>query len=155
FGLCAIALCLCEWRKWQRGLWVALAMAPSAILMVSELFEEKGEKAYLKAEKFAATWRDFPTLVKEFPGRVLEIIPGPLDMVVLTVLAATALGLFVWHRLRPDEEDPVTRKQVRVVTWLLVAAYLLLPYEIQKPMWWWSLSQRMPALLAAVLLLLP
>jgi hypothetical protein len=155
FGAGAIALLIYDRRRWRRGLSVALAVSPSVLLMACELLEEQGERAYLKQEKFAAVWRDFPTLVKEFPGRILEIFPGKLDTEVLIVLAATVVALCAWKGVRASGEGAREQKQLRILIWVLIGCYLLLPYEISKPMWWWSLSQRMPSLIMTLLLLLP
>lgn len=156
FGLCAMTILGLNWREWRRGMWAALAMLPSLLLAILAVIDDKAERAYMKTgEGFVGSWRDFPTDVMEFPRRVMELFPGKLDYVVLSVLALTAIGLLLFGGVDSDGE---TRHETRYLKWLLMLlglVYLTLPYNISKPLSWWYVSPRMPSLMAPLLVLLP
>jgi len=98
---------------------------------------------------FVAVWRNVPTSLFEFPRRIMELFPGPLDMWILATLAATTLVLLVWSGWRG---------RMRRLGWMLVAlavAYVALPFTIKQPMSWWYVAPRVPAVMAPLILLLP
>src|SRR5207302_11335697 len=83
-----------------------------------------------------------------------ELFPGTLDMWILAALAVTiALLLCVPRRMR----QPAPRALARLLTLIVVllVAYLALPYSISRPMSWWYVAPRVPALMAPLVLLLP
>jgi hypothetical protein len=158
FGLGAIALLLLDWRRWRRGLWAALAMLPSVGLAAFTMVQERHERAYTRTgDELVAVWHSLGTLLKLAPKRMLEIFPGPLDMMVLAVLALTtlALGLWSWRAAPSEPRVRAGTRRLLVLAALLLAAYVALPYTISKPMSWWYVGPRVPALLAPLLLLLP
>jgi hypothetical protein len=159
FGLCAIALLLVNWRKWQRGLYAALAMLPSVAFALAAYIEEKHDHTYFKRgdglSALAGTWRDFPTLLEEFPRRVMELFPGNADRNVLIVIALTVVGLCIWKGVHRDEETRVQRKYFGVLLAVLGLTYCMLPYQITRPMSWWYVSPRVPSMMAPILVLLP
>jgi hypothetical protein len=151
FGLCAITLLIVDWRKWKRGLIAGAVMAPTLLLAFLAYREEQDERTYMKVgESLAGSWRDFPTSLMEFPRRVLEIFPGDLDQWVFYTIAATTVGLCVWKGTQGEND--------RRLRWLLVVlgvTYLMLPYNITRPMSWWYVSPRVPALMMPLIVLLP
>jgi len=108
---------------------------------------------------FAATWRDFPTSVMEFPRRILEIFPGAWDAVALGLLAGVAVALYLLREV--DEKSKVetpadlAHRRVKAFLWLLGLAYLSIPYEITKPFSWWFVSPRVPPIMMLLIPLLP
>jgi hypothetical protein len=155
FGLGAIGLLVLYRRRWRAALWAAAAMFPTVILGLCSAYEESNEHAFVKAAKFEASWHDFPTLVIEFPRRVLEIFPGNLDMVVLAVVAATTLVLLFRFGTRLKDQDALEHQQLPLLLYIMGAAYLLLPYHITSPMQWFHVTQRVPSMMAPLLFLLP
>jgi hypothetical protein len=167
FGLGAIGLVLLDVRRWRRGLSAALAMLPSLGLALFTMVVERKERAYTKTgDHFVAVWHSVGRLAKLMPKRMLELFPGPLDMVVLATLALTTLVLCVWRGpgAPPPESPPRSpsvaaspsgTRRLLLLVGLLLAAYAALPYSISKPMSWWYVGPRVPALLAPLLLLLP
>jgi hypothetical protein len=156
FGLMAIALLLLHWRKIERCLKAALVMLPSVFLAFVAYLEDASERAYMKHNgEFSGMFRDFPTSVMEFPRRVLEIVPGGVDGAVLWVLALTCVGLVWWRGSESATDDPVDRRQLRVLLVVLGITYLALPYSIAKPMAWWYVAPRIPSMMAPLLFLLP
>jgi hypothetical protein len=159
FGLCAIALLLLYRRSWRRGLYASLAMLPSVGFAVLAYFEERNARSYFKRGDglgaLGGTWRDFPTLVVEFPRRVMDLFPGNLDRVVLIVLSLTVLALCIGRGTKAASESLVQQKRLPLLLLVLGLTYLLLPYEITKPMSWWYVAPRVPSLMAPLILLLP
>ncbi len=159
FGLCAIALLLLHARRWRRGLWAALAMLPSVGFAVASYVEESHEHSYFKngegLSTLAGTWRDFPTLVAEFPRRVLELFPGNLDRNILLVLTLSIIGFAIWGRLRRRDVDPAQGQRIRLMLIVLGLTYCMLPYQITKPMAWWYVSPRVPSMMAVLIMLAP
>jgi hypothetical protein len=155
FGLCAIALLALNWDKGLRVMWAAAAMLPSLILALLAVVNDRAERAYMKTgESLTASWRDFPTDVKEFPRRVMELFPGKLDYVVLSVIALTVVGLALWYGVGKSHEQ----RETRWLKWILIVlgiTYLSLPYNVSKPLSWWYISPRLPSLIAPLLLLVP
>lgn len=159
FGLAAIALLLLYWRDWRRGLWASLAMLPSLLFAVAAVLEEKHDRSYFKTDRevttFSAAWRDFPTSVMEFPRRVMELFPGNLDTLILVILSVTVLGLCISRGTwLPDDSKP-QRKRLGTLLILWFVTYLTLPYQIFKPMAWWYVAPRLPAMMAPLMLMLP
>jgi hypothetical protein len=156
FGVGAIGLLILHRRRWRRGLWAALAMLPSCALAILAWVQERADHSYMKhGNDFAGQWRDFPTSVMEFPRRVLEIIPGHLDTIILIVLVATTLGLVLWRGTHQPGDDETERKQLKLILILLGLTYITLPYQILRPMAWWYVAPRVPSMMAPFLLVLP
>ncbi len=159
FGLCAIALTFSLWRAWRRGLWAALAMLPSLLFAIAAIVEERHDRAYLKTgadlTTLNATWRDFPTLVAEFPRRIMELFPGNVDRGVLVVLALTVVGLAAWRGIHRADESPSERRQIHLILVVLGLAYCMLPYRVYQPMSWWYISPRVPSMMAPIIILYP
>ena len=159
FGLCAIALLLMHWRDWKRGLWAALVMLPSVLFAVAAYLEERHAHSYFKSGEglgsLAGTWRDFPTLLFEFPRRVMELFPGNLDLAVLVVITLTVIVLGAWQGIHRPDETPAQRRQIVLVLAVLGFTYGMLPYRINQPMSWWYVSPRVPSMMAPIIVLLP
>jgi hypothetical protein len=155
FGLCAMAVLALYWRDYKRVVWASTAMLPSLVLAVLAVVNDKAERAYMKTgESFNGSWHDFPTDVKEFPRRVMELFPGKLDYVVLGVIAVTVVGLALYYGVGKSQEQ----RETRVLKWLLIVlglTYLSLPYNVNKPLSWWFISPRVPSLMAPLLLIAP
>jgi hypothetical protein len=131
-------------------------MSPTAALALAAYFEERGERSYMKTdEPFTAVWRDFPTSVMEFPKRVMELFPGPLDQWLLLVLTLTVVGLLAWKGAGTEGEAGRARRRLRWMLIMLGLAWLSLPYNITKPLSWWYVSPRLPSLMAVLFLCLP
>lgn len=159
FGLCAIALLFLYVRQWRRGLWAALAMLPSVGFAVAAYIEEAHSHSYFKNGEglgaLGGTWHDFPTLVKEFPHRILELFPGNADRNILIALTLTVLALAVWQGLHRSDETPPQRDRIKVMLVVLGLTYCMLPYQITRPMSWWYVSPRLPSMMAPLLALWP
>jgi hypothetical protein len=159
FGVCAIVLVLLHRHAWRRCLMAAAAMAPSLILALVAYVEERRERSYFKhgdgLSTLSGSWRDFPTAVRELPRRVMELFPGRLDSVVLLVLTATVVALAVWQGTARPDDDEVRRRRIWWILGALFVVYLSLPYQITRPMSWWYVSPRVPAMMAPLALLLP
>ncbi|HXU71365.1 MAG TPA: hypothetical protein VN947_18660 [Polyangia bacterium] len=159
FGLCAIAMLLLHVRNWRRGLWAALAMLPSVGFALAAYIEEKHDHSYFKngegLESLKGTWRDFPTLVMEFPRRVMELFPGNLDRDILIVVTLTIVALAIWGGVRRREDDPAQQARIKVLLIVLGLTYCLLPYKITQPMSWWYVSPRVPSMMAVLIVLWP
>jgi hypothetical protein len=155
FGLCAITLLCLEWRNWKRGLIAAAAMAPTLLLAFLAYRDEQESRTYMKVgESLAGAWRDFPTALMEFPKRVLEIFPGDLDQWVFFTIAGTTVLLCAWKGIK-NGEQPKAERRLRVLLLVLGITYLMLPYNISRPMSWWYVSPRVPALMMPLIVLLP
>jgi hypothetical protein len=159
FGVAAISTLLLYRRRWRRGLIASAAMLPSVMFAVVAYFEERHDRSYFhngdSLTALTGSWRDFPTAIGEFPRRVMELFPGNLDRYILVVLAITVLGLCIWRGTALEDDDVPRRKRLwtLLVVWLVV--YVSLPYQIFRPMAWWYVSPRVPAMMAPLLLLLP
>jgi hypothetical protein len=159
FGIAAITLLLVHRRSWRRGLLASAAMLPSVLFAIAAYIEERHDRSYFHSgEGLSAlngTWRDFPTAIMEFPRRVMELFPGNLDRYILVTLTLTVLGLGIWRGTTLADDGVPQRKRLwtLLVVWLVV--YVSLPYQIFKPMAWWYVSPRVPAMMAPLLLLLP
>jgi hypothetical protein len=153
FGVAALALVAVELRRLRRCAIACALMAPSLLPAAWAWLQEKHEHAYMnRGDHLVAVWRGLSVSFLEFPKRILELFPGPLDMCVLATLAATTLALLVWPR--PPSDERGTRR-LGAMLGVLAVAYLALPYHIRKPMEWWYVSPRLPALMAPLILLLP
>ncbi|HWE30213.1 MAG TPA: hypothetical protein VHB97_19540 [Polyangia bacterium] len=159
FGIAAITLLLVHRHSWRRGLLASAAMLPSVLFAIAAYIEERHDRSYFHSgEGLSAlngTWRDFPTAIMEFPRRVMELFPGNLDRYILVTLTLTVLGLGIWRGTTLADDGVPQRKRLwtLLVVWLVV--YVSLPYQIFKPMAWWYVSPRVPAMMAPLLLLLP
>jgi hypothetical protein len=71
------------------------------------------------------------------------------------VLTATVLGLAIWRGIHRRDESLPQRRQIATLLSVLGFTYLMLPYEITKPMAWWYVSPRVPSMMAPLLALLP
>jgi hypothetical protein len=156
FGLLAITLLVLHWKKWRRGMIASAVMLPSVSLALIAWVEERGERTFMKTgDGLGGSWRDFPTAVMEFPRRVMELFPGNLDMWVLGTIAATVLGLAIWQGTRVRGEGEAEQQRIKWMLIVLGITYLALPYAITRPMSWWYVSPRLPAMMAPLILLLP
>ena len=159
FGLCAIALLVLHLRDWRRCAGAALAMMPSVAFAAASYIEERHAHSYFKNGEglsvLAGSWRDFPTLLMEFPRRVMELFPGDADRDVLIVIALTIFGLAIWKGIHRRDETPAERNQVMAILIVLGFTYCMLPYQITRPMAWWYVSPRVPSMMAPLLVLLP
>ncbi len=149
FGLGAIVL-LWMWRRSLSAVYIAaLAMAPSVLLALYAIWDDRAEGVYLKGEGgFDGVFKSFPLSVGEWPRRVMELFPGPLDGAILLVLAVTTVALVWW---RGAKGSPV----LVVLLVLMGLEYVSLPYSISKPMSWWFVAPRIPSMMAPLMLLLP
>jgi hypothetical protein len=156
FGLGAIALLVLDRRRWRRCLVAAAALAPSLLLAVITWVQERHERAYTSTgNKLVAQWRDVPTLVAELPTRMMELFPGALDFVALGVLALTVVVLLAWPARTATAEEAHGTRRLRWLLWVLMLAYLSLPFTVKQPMSWWYVGARLPALMSPLVLLLP
>ena len=159
FGLCAIALLVQDVRQWRRGLWAALAMLPSVGFAVAAYVEEEKSHSYFKTGEglsaLAGTWRDFPTLVAEFPRRVLELFPGNVDRNMLIVVTLDLIAIAILARWWRRREPRSRHDRIKLILIVLGLAYCLLPYQITKPMAWWYVSPRVPSMMAVLIVLWP
>jgi hypothetical protein len=159
FGCCAIALLLLYWRQWHRGLWAAAAMLPSVGFAFAAYLEEKSSRAYFKGgeglSSLSGVWHDVPTLVKAFPGRIMELFPGNADRNSLILITITILGLAIWRGVHAPDETKEEHARIRLILLTLLSLYLLLPYNILKPMSWWYVSPRIPSMMAPIIALMP
>jgi len=159
FGLCAIAILLVRVRDWKRGLWASLAMLPSVLFAVAAYVEESHDHSYFKTGSglgsLAGTWRDFPTMIFEFPRRIMELFPGNVDVWVLVTITLTVIVLIAIGGIHRPDETPAQRRQVILVLVVLFFTYGMLPYRINQPMSWWYVSPRVPSMMAPILILLP
>jgi hypothetical protein len=147
FGLCAVALVVRYRRRWRSALVAGLVILPSVVLA---LVAFHGEPLTGRS----ATWHDFPTLVMEFPRNVMELFPGNIDRRVFEVLALTVIGFLCWKRTRLADETTEQRGQIGTLVFVLFAAYLLLPFQTTIPTTW-TISPRLPAMMAPLFLLWP
>jgi hypothetical protein len=159
FGLCAIALTCLHIRQWRRCLWGALAMLPSVGFAAAAYLEERNARTYFKhgegLSSLSGTWRDFPTLLMEFPNRVLELFPGNGDRNMLIALTLTVIALCIVDGIHRGDESPVERQQPKLLLIVLGFTYCMLPYEILRPMKWWYVAPRVPSMMAPIFALLP
>ena len=145
-------------RYWGRAVRAYLVMAPTAVCAVFAYLGDKRDHVFMKhqQEPFTATWKDFPSLMMEFPRRVLDLFPGNLDMLVLVALALTTIGLVIWSDLEHAENyESRPRRIIRRLLAVLGLFYVCLPYHITKPMEWYHVAQRLPAMMAPILVLYP
>ncbi len=157
-GFAALGVVLTGPRHWGRAVRAYMAMAPTAVCAVFAYLGDKRDHVFMKHqnEPFTAAWKDFPSLVAEFPRRILDLFPGNLDMLVLGVLAGTTIAFVVWSRIeRKEPPDVRPLRIIRALLWVLGLAYISLPYHITKPMEWYHVTQRLPAMIAPILILLP
>jgi hypothetical protein len=159
FGSCAIALLILYRRHWQRGLWAAAAMLPSVGFAAAAYLEEKHEHSYFKGgdglTALSGIWNDGPTLFKDFPRRIMELFPGNADRNVLILIVLTVMALAFWKGIHAENETREEAGRIKLMLIVLFFLYLLLPYNILKPMSWWYVSPRVPSMMAPILLLLP
>jgi hypothetical protein len=129
-------------------LWAIAALLPSVLFAVWTLWDERVSRAYVGTEPFRGTWRDPFHAFLELPKRALDIFPGTLDSVVLLVLVITTLSMLARYG------DEGARRLI-LVLWVGLGMWLILPYEISKPVIFFQISGRLPPLLLALTLLLP
>jgi hypothetical protein len=131
----------------------ALALVPSLALFALTIADERGSRAYVHgapvaSEAFRGSWRTPLEALAELPRRTLDLFPGHVDTAVLLVVMATTAWLVV--------RQGIAGSRRLVVAIVVVAAmWLLLPYEISKPVVFFQISGRLPPLLATLCLLLP
>lgn len=156
FGLGALGLFWVYRRHISRLLYAAAAMAPTLLLAAWAFALEKREHAYMnRGHGLHGIWKDVPDSLEEFPRRVMEIFPGNLDMWALTVLAATVVIYLLWRERDTEPLAAAGTRCLRVLLWVLAIAYVMLPFTLDRPMSWWYVSARLPAIMAPLLLLLP
>jgi hypothetical protein len=159
FGACAIALVILYRRHWRRCLWAALAMSPSVMFAAGAYIAEKRAHTYFKAgdglTALSAIWHDVPTLLRDFPRRIMELFPGNADRNVLITITLTVLVLALWKGVHLPDETREQRARIKLILSVLFGLYLVLPYNILKPMAWWYVAPRVPSMMAPFLLLLP
>lgn len=159
FGCCAIAMLLLYWRHWRRGMWAALAMFPSVGFAVAAYLEEKHAHSYFKSgdglTALSAIWHDCPTLLKDFPRRIMELFPGNADRNVLILLSVTFIAIAIWKGIHRPNETREEHERIKILLLVLLGLYCMLPYNILKPMSWWYVAPRIPAMMAPILILLP
>ena len=61
----------------------------------------------------------------------------------------------VWQGTARPDEDPLRRQRKWWILGTLFVVYLSLPYQINRPMSWFYVSPRVPAMMAPLALLLP
>jgi len=155
-GLLGLGLIYSDWRRWKRLLLLASSLVPSLVMAVQSVRSSQDDGVYFRAKgTFAATWRDFPTSVMEFPRRVMELFPGSWDAVALGLLAGAAMALYLWRETAPAPQSELTQRRVKAFLWLLGIAYLSIPYEISKPFSWWFVSPRVPPIMMLLIPLWP
>ena len=157
FGLGCAPILLIDRHRWKRGLIAIAAFAPSLVLAFAAWLDERDAHTYVKAPgAFQATWYDGPTLAKRFVDWTTAISPDGFGGKVLWVVVATVIVLAIWKGTRL--QNRFGAREDRVLHWLiyiLLALYLLLPHQIKQPMSWWFIAERMPGMMAPLLLLLP
>jgi len=155
-GLGGIAILILDWRRWRRGLVAAAAMLPSLLLAIAMYLQERQDRTYMKqGDGFAASWRDFPTLVIEFPRRIMELFPGVFDYAVLGIITACVIAVYFTRVRGGASTDAHSERQLKWLLILLALTYLTLPYQITKPLYWWFISPRVPSMMAPLILLWP
>ncbi len=157
-GVSALGIVLLPPLSVGRAVRAYLVMAPTAVLAVFAYLGDKHDQVFMKHQQgpFTATWKDFPSLVMEFPRRVLDLFPGNLDMLVLGIVLGTTIAFVVWSAAKHIE--PRDSRSHRIVRWLLIClglVYISLPYHITKPMEWYHVTQRLPAMIAPIFILYP
>jgi hypothetical protein len=153
FGLGAIAILLLDRKNLRRAVSASLAMLPSLLLAISSVLEEKADGSYLnRGERTAGMWFDFPTLVKQFPNRVLEIIPGNLDAWVLLGVVVTGVAVYLTRERVPIDQND---RRLRWLLGIFGLAYISLPYQVTHPFYWWYIAPRLPSVIAPLAMLLP
>ena len=112
-------------------------MFPSVAFALAAYVEEQHAHSYFKngegLSALAGTWHDFPTLVKAFPGRVLELFPGNVDRDIFIVLTVTIVALAVWLGVRRRDETPAQSQRLKLMLIVLGVTYCMLPYQITQP----------------------
>ena len=139
-------------RRKERVRGALFALGPALALTFSFLLDAGGEK--LPAEDWLATFKDLPALIGEFPKRVLDVMPGSIDMKLLTLLFGTLVVLCVWKGVREGGEAP-ERRRLLVLIVTCFFAYSLFPWDLREPLYEPGYAARLAPLLAATLLLLP
>jgi hypothetical protein len=135
----------------------ALSLAPSLALFVITLVDERASRAYAHGaieaspratDAFVGTWRTPLEAVAELPRRTLDIFPGHIDTAVLVVVTLATV-VMAW------KAGIGGSRRLLIVIAVVAAMWLLLPYEIRKPVVFFQISGRLPPLLATLCLLLP
>jgi hypothetical protein len=127
-----------------------LALGPMLALSVAFALDEGGERVL--GDDWVATFKDFPALIGEFPKRVLDVMPGSMDMKLFALLGATVVVLCIWKGVR-DRQAPDRR--LLVILLALFCGYSLLPWDFKEPFAEQAYAARLAPFLAAGLLLLP
>ncbi len=155
FGVSALAFLLVKRRETGAVVRAAAAMVPAVLFALVAVLEERYERAYVKeGTPFHFSWHSVPLLFGELPGRILGIFPGPIDMMVLGVVAAT-VAVLVYRRGIRSEGGHGQGGYLPILLVLMSVLYLLLPYQITGPLVFFQMAQRIPAMGAALALLLP
>jgi hypothetical protein len=128
------------------------ALGPVTAMALAFVLDSSSERVL--GDEWLATFRDFPTLISDFPKRVLDVMPGSLDLRLLLAPALTLLVLCVSKGVREPESSPQKQRLLVIVT-ALFASYSLLPWELKQPLQEVNYAARMAPLLAAGLVLLP
>jgi hypothetical protein len=153
--LVAATLVLLVWDRAprKRRAHAALALVPSLALFLFTMLDERASRAYVHgapvaSNAFVGSWRSPVEAVAELPHRTLDLFPGHNDTAVLVVVMATTAFLAVRHGVGGS-------RRLVVAVAVVAAMWLLLPYEISKPVLFFQISGRLPPLLATLCLLLP
>jgi hypothetical protein len=137
-------------RRRPRARGALLALLPTLALVFAFVLDAGGEK--LPADDWVATFKDLPALIGELPKRVLDVMPGSIDMKLLALVAGTLLVLCVWKGMR-DEGPERRRLPIILFTWFF--AYSIFPWDLKEPLYAPGYAARLAPLFAATLVLLP
>jgi hypothetical protein len=151
FVVAALLLLFLARRQRERLRAASLALAPSLALGFAFWLDSTADRS--SGAEWSATFKDFPGLMTELPKRVLDVVPGSLDMKLLGAVAATLVILCIWKGVR--EVEPARQRRVLVIVLGWFAAYSLLPWDLKTPYFEQSYAPRVAPFLAAALLLLP
>ena len=151
----SLALSGSAWQRWRNGLRALLALGPSLALALAMYWDEYGDRLFIKSDTWAATYRDLPALVIDFPKRVVDVIPGRLDLWMGLLVALTLLGLVVWRGIFDSNDDAATRRQIPILLLTLLVGYTMFPWELQQPIPVLNCAARIAPMLAVFLLVLP
>jgi hypothetical protein len=129
------------------------ALGPTLALSFAFALDSCSE--HVLGDDWVATFKDLPALIGELPKRVLDVMPGTVDMKILALVAGTLLALCLWKGVREPEPAAPGRRRLLMILVALFSGYSLLPWDIKEPFVEQAYAARLAPLLAAGLLLLP